>query len=262
MQSNSIICERHRTAPVLLKRIVLSDRVQLRKPSDPLPFVLPTTEGKPVISAKCRTSIVTKAKQHAATIAKASEHREAVTIDPLPIGIGRTSKSQKAKNNSNRTKVVKPKDKIAKCSASLKKILKATVNTIPKIKIRSSKNVNPSIVRKEVMATFQNTSMPSLADDFSQSAVELLASTQIAPNAEQQQSNIVASDTDANDDDEDPTSFFQRPCPCVCGRHNGDDFVGCNGGERCERKWFHISCMGLKHNDINSMRGWMCPMCY
>lgn len=260
MQNNSILCERQRTAPIMTickRNVQSSDRFDSRKPT---PFLLPIIEGKSVKSVKSRTSHVTKTKQFLATVAPlgsnssaAQKHRETIAIEPLPLVTGRKSNPQKPKNNPIASKIVKSKKQTTgKRSASLKALLKATCKIIPKIEMNSTKNCNASAV-----ATAKKPSMPSL----------FLSNTQITvkhrnSSLRVRSKSIVSTDysTDEDMDYDEPSTFFQRPCPCACGRHNGDDFVGCNG-KRCERKWFHISCMGLRHDDVNSLRGWMCPKC-
>lgn len=259
-QTNSNNCERQRTAPIMnvSKRAALS--TDPCKPATT--YLLPIIEGKPVKSAKSRTSHVTTTKQLSAIVVLGSQpltaqkHRQTLTIEPLPLMNVQKSKHQRTKNNSTTTKFAKPnKEKTGKRSTTLKKLLKATSKNIPKIKIKSIKIENASVVTTETKP-----SVPSL----------FITSTKRAPNSVKHQNrslrirskSIVSTDTDTDDNMgyDEPSTFFQRPCPCVCGRHNGDDFVGCNGG-RCERKWFHIACMGLRHDDVNSLRGWLCPKC-
>lgn len=243
MQNNTIHFERQRTAPIMnaCKRNVLST-VEQHKPTT---YLLPIIEGKPVKSVKSRTSLVTKTKQRSATAtplvsqpSAVQKHRETIAIEPLPRVTCRKSKQP------NATQIAKPK-KTGKRSASLKALMAATCKVIPKTDVKSKKP-----------------SMPSLYESRRAAPITVKQSRGLRIRSK----SIVSTDTSTDDEDMDyddePSTFFQRPCPCVCGRHNGDDFVGCNGGKRCERKWFHIACMGLRHNDVNSLRGWMCPKCY
>lgn len=47
---------------------------------------------------------------------------------------------------------------------------------------------------------------------------------------------------------------------CICGRHNGDDWIGCNG-IGCEAVWFHLGCVGLCEADLVHMERYYCYRC-
>lgn len=50
------------------------------------------------------------------------------------------------------------------------------------------------------------------------------------------------------------------PSTCVCRRHNGDDWIGCNAYD-CPDEWFHFSCVGLRPKDVKRLERWYCIRC-
>lgn len=51
-----------------------------------------------------------------------------------------------------------------------------------------------------------------------------------------------------------------QPSSCVCRRHNGDDWIGCNGNG-CPDEWFHMKCVGLRAKDLKRLERWYCFRC-
>lgn len=47
---------------------------------------------------------------------------------------------------------------------------------------------------------------------------------------------------------------------CICKRHNGDDWIGCNG-KTCKDVWFHLGCVGLCEDDLADMERFYCERC-
>ena len=45
---------------------------------------------------------------------------------------------------------------------------------------------------------------------------------------------------------------------CTCKRPSFGEMVACDD-ETCETEWFHVSCMGLKENQVRGE--WFCPAC-
>lgn len=58
----------------------------------------------------------------------------------------------------------------------------------------------------------------------------------------------------------DDSQKESSPSTCICGGHNGDDWIGCNG-KSCVDAWFHLGCVGLSEEDVVEMGYFYCFRC-